>query len=134
MAPARERSGLDHSRWRMPLTLVVSICVICGGAIAAPVDICYACAADTIIASRTKEERRSAEESGISTLPVLTVRDFSALERFARLRLRPDDPAARDLLAKLDRARVVPTGALAADVVALGTRIIFSVNNGPPGT
>lgn len=117
------------------MSFIVSICTICGGAVAASVEICYACtAAYTAIASRASEEWRSEADGGISALPMLTVRDFAALERFARLRLRPEDPAAQRLLEKLDQVQVVPTGELAADVVALGARVIFSVDDGPPET
>jgi len=120
----------------MPVTLDVSICTICGGALAARVEICYACAiAYAAIASRAAVARpSSADDAVLSTPPVLTVRDFAALERFARLQLRPDDPAAEALLEKLSEAQVVPTGTLARDFVALGARVIFSVDDGPPET
>jgi transcription elongation GreA/GreB family factor len=116
------------------MTLVVSICALCGGAVAAAVEICSVCvvAADTVATAARAAERRSAGDADSPARPVLTARDFAALERFARLRVGWDDPAARALLEALDRSRVVPADAVAADVAALGSRVIFSVDDRPP--
>jgi regulator of nucleoside diphosphate kinase len=63
---------------------------------------------------------------------LVTARDFMILEELARLRLRPDEPAARGLIAKLERCRVVPPDTVAADVVTLDSRVVFSVDGGQP--
>jgi regulator of nucleoside diphosphate kinase len=54
------------------------------------------------------------------------------LERFARLRLQPDDPAAQALLEKLDKARILRVETIAADIATLGSRVVFSVDDGRP--
>ena len=107
------------------MTSVVSICVVCGDAVAAPVEVCYAC--DTAAVPATPSCSVAARDT-----PVLTVRDFAVLERFARLRLRPNDPVSAALLAKLDRSTIFPIDTIAPNVATLGSRVIFSVDGGPP--
>ena len=68
-----------------------------------------------------------------ATGAVLTVRDFAALERFARLRLLPDDPAARALLGKLDGSRIVRVNAVDPDVATLGSRRCLRRGRWPAG-
>jgi regulator of nucleoside diphosphate kinase len=107
------------------VTFVVSICAVCGNAIAAPTRICYAC--DTDHASATPSWSVAEPDA-----PVLTVRDFAALERLARLRLHPDDPVSIALLAKLERSNIFPVDAIVARVATLGSRTTFSVDGGRP--
>jgi regulator of nucleoside diphosphate kinase len=105
---------------------IVSICTVCGGAIAAAVETCYAC--DT--AGTGTAPRSGGDHPGAPT--ALTVRDFAALERFARLCLQPDSPAARALLEKLDQSRIMRTEAVAARIATLGSRVVFSTEDGQP--
>jgi regulator of nucleoside diphosphate kinase len=107
------------------VTSVISICVMCGDAVAAPVEVCYAC--NTAAVPATPSWSVAAPDT-----PVLTVRAFAVLERFARLRLRPNDPVSAALLAKLDRSTIFPIDAIASNVATLGSRVVFSVDGGPP--
>jgi regulator of nucleoside diphosphate kinase len=107
------------------VTSFMSICVNRGDAVAAPVEVCYA--SDTAAVSATPSWSVTAPDT-----PVLTVRDFAELERFARLGLRPNDPVSAALLAKLDRSTIFPVDAIASNVATLGSRVIFSVDGGPP--
>jgi regulator of nucleoside diphosphate kinase len=59
---------------------------------------------------------------------VVTARDFMLLEELARLRLDRGSPAARGLLQTLERCRVVPPDRVAADVVTLDSRVVFSAD------
>lgn len=113
----------------MLVALVVSICNVCGDAIAASVETCYACDAAGIDVT-VSAARSGDDHAGAPT--VLTVRDFAALERFARLCLQPDSPVARDLLEKLDHSRIMRTEAVAASIATLGSRVVFSVEDGQP--
>jgi regulator of nucleoside diphosphate kinase len=61
---------------------------------------------------------------------VVTARDFMLLEELARLRLSLGSPAARGLLGKLERCRVVPPDKVAADVVTLESRVVFRADGG----
>jgi regulator of nucleoside diphosphate kinase len=111
------------------VALVVSICAVCGGAVAAPVETCYACdVTDTDAASSAARSCRDLPDAPA----VLTMRDFAALERFARLCLDPDTPAARAVLAKLDCARIVRIEAVAANIATLGSRVVFSAEDDRP--
>lgn len=114
----------------MSLT-VISICAVCGAAIAAQAEICFAC---RIAESATAARAMAGEVAppGTCARPLLTVRDFARLERHARLEMRPDGPLARDLLALLDEARLVSTGALPRGVAALGSHVIFSAGEAEP--
>lgn len=109
------------------MAFIVSICTVCGGAVSALVDLCYAC--DTAGTHTAVAAPRSS--GGPDASAVLTVRDFIALERFARLRLHPDDPAAQALLEKLDNCRAVHIGAIVGDIATLGSRVVFSVDGQP---
>ncbi len=117
------------------MTLEVSICSDCGGAFAARLSTCYGCATAAAAAHAGEgwpEVPDAGAEEGDARRPVLSVRDFAALERLARLRLRPDDPISAALLRKLDRCRVVRADAIGADVATLGSRVVFSADGGPP--
>lgn len=103
------------------MTFQVSICSVCGNAVAAPAKVCYAC--DTAMAPATT----SAAGPTIGA-PVLSVRDFTALERFARLRLSPVGAAYAALLAKLEQSRMLPIDAVVSDIASLGSRVVFSVD------
>lgn len=101
------------------MTLVVSICAVCGCAVAAPVNLCYAC---HVSGGQPAPAPRAADAAS----GILTVRDFAALERLARLQLGPDNPAALALVQKLDRARIVRVDAIGADIATLGSRVVFA--------
>ncbi|KAA2212978.1 hypothetical protein [Teichococcus oryzae] len=105
----------------MPFT--ISICAICHGAIAGPVEVCYACASAT--------ERLRAGDNPDAPV-VLTSRDGAAIRRFAQLRLAAGDPLAWALREKLERSRIVPADAIDADIATLGSRIVFAVGDGWP--
>ncbi len=104
------------------MTFIVSTCAICGAALAALVEICYGCDA----ATRATMPRAGHD----SDAAVLTVRDFAALERVARL--LPNDPAAHSLLEKLARSQIVHVEAITAEIATLDSRVIFAVDNGQP--
>jgi regulator of nucleoside diphosphate kinase len=97
-------------------------CASCGAMLGAAGDACRRCGEAAIRASR--HEPRDGE--GI----VVTARDFMLLDELARLRLRLGSPAARGLLGKLERCQVVPLDQVAADVVTLDSRVVFSVDGG----
>ena len=103
------------------MTFQVSICSVCGNAVAASGKVCYAC--DTAVAP-------AAASAGGPTIgaSVLSVRDFTALERFARLRLSPVGAAYAALLAKLEQSRMLPIDAVVSDIASLGSRVVFSVD------
>ncbi|MCO6417650.1 hypothetical protein JYK14_15990 [Siccirubricoccus sp. KC 17139] len=105
------------------MTFQVSICAVCGNAVAAPADICYAC--DTAAAPATASSRPIT----VGT-PVLSVRDFTALERFARLRLSPTGVVYAALLTKLEQSRMLPVDAAVPSIASLGSRVVFSVDGG----
>lgn len=111
------------------MALIISICDFCGTAVTALVETCYAC--DTA-GARAMTTALRPDGALDATGAVLTVRDFAALERFARLRLLPDDPAARALLGKLDGSRIVRVDAVDPDVATLGSRVVFAVDGGQP--
>lgn len=111
------------------MTLIISLCGLCGGAVAASVEICYACnTAGARFAATASQSSSTVNFTGA----VLTVRDFGVLERFARLQLPPDDPDARALFGMLDDSRIVGVDAVGPDVATLGSRIVFAVNGGQP--
>jgi regulator of nucleoside diphosphate kinase len=111
------------------VALVVSICAVCGGAVAAPVETCYAC--DVAGPHAATSATGSGDE--LHDAPsVLTVRDFAVLERFARLCLPPDSPAALAMLRKLDCYRIVRIEAVPANIATLGSRVVFSVEDDRP--
>jgi len=113
------------------MALEVSICASCGGAFAAPLDLCYACFhAVKKTAPDTGARRRSLADADIA-YPLLSARDFALLERLARLRLRADDPVSRALLAKLDQARVTVPDAAAPNAASLNSRVVFSAGAAP---
>jgi regulator of nucleoside diphosphate kinase len=60
--------------------------------------------------------------------PVLSVRDFTALERFARLQLPPSGAIYAALLAKLEQSRMLPVDAAVSSIASLGSRVVFSVD------
>jgi regulator of nucleoside diphosphate kinase len=110
-------------------------CASCDAAIGAAETVCPKCGAEVPPARRSlfqvvtgAPRRDSADADDV----LVTARDFMVLEELARLRLRPDDPAARGLIAKLERCRVVPPDTVAADVVTLDSRVVFNVDGGPP--
>ena len=110
---------------------VISICAVCGAAIAAQAETCFACRmAESATAARATGGEVAQPEA--CTRPLLTVRDFARLERHARLEMRPDAPLARDLLALLDDARIVRTDSLPPGVAALGSHVIFSADEAEP--
>jgi regulator of nucleoside diphosphate kinase len=102
---------------------LVSICTVCGNAVAASVKVCYAC--DTAVAPATPSAR-----GAVGGRPTLSVCDFTALERFARLRLRLTGPVYAALLSKLEQSRMLPVDAAVPDVASLGSRVVFSVDGG----
>lgn len=115
--------------------LKVSICASCGGAFAASLDICYACfkAAKASTRPGGAEWQAQANDNGSDAdPPFLAARDFAQLERLARLRLRPGDPASAALLAKLDEARIMLPDEVGPNAAGLNSRVVFSVGNGPP--
>lgn len=111
------------------MALTISICDLCGGAFVARLKTCYAC--------NTANDQAAATASRFggdldATGTVLTVRDFAALERFVRLQLPPDGPAARALLEKLDGSRIVRVDAVGSDIATLGSRVVFAVDSAQP--
>lgn len=111
------------------MALTISICDLCGGAVAALVKTCYACdsANDQVAATASRSG------GGLdATSTVLTVLDFAVLERFVRLQLPSDGPAARALLGKLHGSRIVRVDAVGSDVATLGSRVVFAVDGSQP--
>lgn len=106
------------------MALMVSICTSCGGAFAAPLDLCHACAA---LLSTAAIRRRP---DGPRARPVLRARDAVALQRLLHAGQRIGEAACRALRAKLDHACVTPPEALPAEAACLGSRVTFSVNDG----
>lgn len=110
---------------------VISICAVCGAAIAAHAATCFACRiAESATAARVSGAEATHPDA--CTRPLLTVRDFARLERHARLEMRPDRALARDLLALLDEAKLVSTGTLPPGVAALGSHVIFTADEAEP--
>ena len=107
------------------MALMVSICASCGGAFAAPLDICHACAALlSTTAIRAGLQRQPAAG------PVLRARDAVALHRLLHLGQRMGEAVSRALRAKLEDARITPPEAMPADAACLGSRVVFSANGG----
>ncbi|MFD1112053.1 hypothetical protein [Pseudoroseomonas ludipueritiae] len=107
------------------MALMVSICASCGGAFAAPLDICHACAA----LLSTAAIRRQPPE-GAPARPVLRARDAVALQRLLHAGQRIGEAACRALRAKLDHACVAPPEAVPVEAACLGSRVTFSINGG----
>ena len=105
------------------MNFIVSICAVCGNAIAARTSVCYAC--DTAVPSATVSV-----QGATAGAPVLSVRDFTALERFARFQLSPTGPVHDALLSKLEQSRMLPADAVMPDVASLGSRVVFAVEGG----
>ena len=103
------------------MTFLASICTVCGSTSAAPAKVCYAC--DAAVAPATASARGATIDAS-----VLSVRDFTTLERFMRLRLSPTGAVYASLLSKLEQSRMLPVDAVVSDIALLGSRVIFSVN------
>ncbi|MBV1796181.1 hypothetical protein [Siccirubricoccus sp. G192] len=104
------------------MSVIPMTCASCGAMLGAAGDACRRCGEAAIRASH--HEPRDGE--GV----VVTARDFMLLDELARLRLRPDSPAARELLGKLERCQVVSLDQVEADIVTLDSRVVFSVDGG----
>lgn len=111
------------------MTLMVSICAICGGAFTAAGDICYAC---RIATTRATRPRVAAADGGNAARPLLTVRDLALLDRLLLLQPQRKGAIATAMIEKIGRSQVLPDDAPAPDVARLGSRIVFSIDGNPP--
>ena len=114
------------------MPLVISICTICGGAVSALVETCSACSAVMDILALPRQSGELSCRVDADMRPVLTVRDYAVMERLARLRLSPDDPTTRATLEKLNQCHIVRSENVAGDIATLGSRIVFSTDDGWP--
>jgi hypothetical protein len=99
-ASAAAGSGTPSYSEDCPVTFQVSICTICGNAVTAPAKVCYAC--DAAVAPATATARGATIDA-----PVLSVCDFTALERFARLRFSPTGAVYAALISKYPSGKFV---------------------------
>ena len=124
------------------MSAIQTTCSSCGAALGAADGACANCGAAATGAAarqrpvlRTIAGARAAAGEGPCQVSdqgavLITARDLAVLDELARLRLPADDPAARGLIEKLERCRVVPADAIPANVVTLGSRVVFSVDGG----
>lgn len=61
---------------------------------------------------------------------IITTRDHFVLDEIACLRMRSGDAAARILIEKLKCSKIVSPEDVPADVITLGSRVVFSVDGG----
>jgi regulator of nucleoside diphosphate kinase len=115
------------------VSVINVICASCGAVLGAADDVCRRCGAAVPPARHPLfgiAARAARSESPDAETVVVTARDFMVLEELARLWLRPHEPAARALVETLERCQVVPPDAVAADVVTLNSRVVFSADGG----
>lgn len=111
---------------------MVSICTSCGGAFAAPLDLCHACAITLRTTTARARGARPLLPGKAVACPLLVVPDVMALERLLRTQQHGDDMLARALRAKLGTARIAPPDAVLAEVATLGSRVVFAIDDGRP--
>ncbi|WP_147465040.1 hypothetical protein [Teichococcus wenyumeiae] len=109
------------------MALMVSICTSCGGAFAAPLDICHACAA-LLSTTAARAGSRRWPPGGKAARPALRARDAVALERLLHACRQAGDAISQALSLKLEDACILPPDAALAEIAGLGSRVVFSAN------
>jgi len=106
---------------------MVSICTSCGGAFAAPLDICHACAA-LLSTTAARAGSRRWPPGGKAARPALRARDAVALERLLHACRQAGDAISQALSLKLEDACILPPDAALEEIASLGSRVVFSAN------